>query len=199
VARTLEVYWDFSSPFSYLASTQAEGLAARTGATLIWRPFLLGGLFKALGQPDAPVLGFSPAKRAYVLRDLQRWADFWQVPLKWPARFPQLTVKALRVWLALAPDARDGFRERAFRCIWAEDGDLTDDATLRALIGAGADDVMARTQTPEVKQALHDATSQALAAGVFGAPTFVVDGKELFWGQDRLGLVERALGGTARV
>jgi 2-hydroxychromene-2-carboxylate isomerase len=191
--HTLEIYWDFSSPFAYLGSTQAAKLAERTRATLVWRPMLLGGLFKAIGQVDVPLFTWSDAKKKYYYEDMHRWAAYWDVPFKFPTRFPMLSLKAMRTYLALPEARRDAFREATFRAYWAEDRDIADDAVLRALVGAEADDVLARTQDPAVKKALVDATQAAVAAGVFGAPTWVVDGKELFWGQDRIPLVERAL------
>jgi 2-hydroxychromene-2-carboxylate isomerase len=191
--HTLEIYWDFSSPFAYLGSTQAEKLAARTGATLVWRPMLLGGLFKAIGQVDVPLLAWSEAKRRYYFEDLKRFASYWDVPFRWPSRFPMLSLKALRAYLALSEDRRGAFRERTFAAYWAHDRDIADEGVLRDLIGEGADQVLERAQSPEVKKALIDATQRAADAGVFGAPTWVIDGKELFWGQDRIPLVERAL------
>ena len=203
--HTLELYWDFSSPFAYLGSTQAEALAARTQATLLWRPMLLGAVFKAIGTPDVPLLGWSPAKRRYYQRDMQRWASHWNVPFRHPSRFPMNTVKALRTYLALPEVMRAPFREATFRAYWAEDRDIGDDGELRALIegasrsavgsviGSVIDSVVARRANAEIKQALFDETKRAIDAGVFGAPTWVVDGKDLFWGQDRLDLVEDAL------
>ncbi|MFO0664571.1 MAG: 2-hydroxychromene-2-carboxylate isomerase [Polyangiaceae bacterium] len=197
-ARTLEVYWDFSSPFAYLGVSQAEKLAARTGAKLIWRPMLLGGLFKTIGQVDAPLATFSAAKQAYYAKDLLRWAEHWGVPFQWPSRFPMNTVKALRCYLAIPEgEARDTFRKLVFQAFWGEDRDISDDAVLRELIGkagvSDADAILAKTQDPAIKNELIEATKRAADAGVFGAPTWVVDGQELFWGQDRLFLVERAL------
>jgi 2-hydroxychromene-2-carboxylate isomerase len=193
--HVLEIYWDFSSPFSYLGSTQAQALAERTGAELVWRPMLLGGLFKSIGQVEAPMLTWSDAKRSYVLKDLMDWAEYWSVPFRFPSRFPMMSIKAMRTWLALPPERRDGFRERTYRAYWAEDRDISDDAVLAELIGEDAPAILARTQDPAVKQELIAATQRAEAAGVFGAPTWIVDGKQLFWGQDRLVLVERALRG----
>ncbi|HEY8042371.1 MAG TPA: 2-hydroxychromene-2-carboxylate isomerase [Polyangiaceae bacterium] len=193
MAHTLEVYWDFSSPFAYLGSTQAEKLAARTGAKLVWRPMLLGGVFKSIGQAEVPLFTWSDAKKKYYYEDMHRWAEYWGVPFRFPTRFPMLTLKALRAYLALPESRRDAFREKTFRAYWAEDRDIADEAVLRECVGEGADEVLARTQSPEVKKALIDATQHAVEAGVFGAPTWVVDGKELFWGQDRIPLVERAL------
>lgn len=194
--HTLDLYWDFSSPYAYLASTQAEALAARTGARLEWRPMLLGAVFKTIGQVDVPLLAFSEAKRTYMLKDITRWAAHWNVPFRFPSRFPMNTVKALRVYLALPEARRAAFRAATFRAFWADDRDIADDAVLRELVGEGADEVLARTQDPAIKQALFAATERAVKAGVFGAPTWVVDEKELFWGQDRIPLVERALVGA---
>jgi 2-hydroxychromene-2-carboxylate isomerase len=191
--HTLEIYWDFSSPFAYLGSTQAEKLAARTGAELTWRPMLLGGLFRSIGQADVPLSTWSPAKQRYYFEDMKRWAAYWAVPFAFPSRFPMHSLKAMRTYLALPEDRRGGFRERTFAAYWAEDRDINDDAVLRELVGVEADAVLARTQDSAVKKELVDATQRAVDAGVFGAPTWVVDGKELFWGQDRIPLVERAL------
>lgn len=194
MAHTLEIYWDFSSPFAYLGSTQAERVAKAHGATLVWRPMLLGGVFKSIGQADVPLFTWSDAKKKYYFEDMHRWAAYWGVPFKFPTRFPMLTLKAMRTYLALPEERRAGFRERTFHAFWAEDRDIGNDAVLAELVGEGGAAVLARTQEPEVKKALVDATQQAVQAGVFGAPTWVVDGKDLFWGQDRLPLVERALG-----
>jgi 2-hydroxychromene-2-carboxylate isomerase len=193
MARTLEIYWDFSSPFAYLGSTQAKAVAARTNAELVWRPMLLGAVFKAIGQVDVPLMAWSDAKRLYYLKDMVRWAEFWEVPLKWPSHFPMNTVKSLRAYLSLAPERRDAFRDATFRAYWADDRDINDEKVLAELIGKGADEVLARCGSPEVKQELFGATQRAVDAGVFGAPTWVVDGTDLFWGQDRIALVERAL------
>jgi 2-hydroxychromene-2-carboxylate isomerase len=194
VTRTLDLYWDFSSPFSYLAATQAESLAARTGANLVWRPMLLGAVFKAIGQEQAPILSWGDAKRNYYFKDLVRWADLYGVPFQFPTRFPVLTLKALRTYLALPESRRGPFRVRTFHAYWADDRDIADDAVLAELAGEDASALAARLQSPEIKKALVDATQAAIDRGVFGAPTWVVDGQELFWGQDRISLVERALG-----
>jgi 2-hydroxychromene-2-carboxylate isomerase len=191
--HTLDVYWDFSSPFSYLGCTQAEALAERTGAKLTMRPMLLGALFKAVGTADAPMLTWSDAKRLYIGRDMQRWAEHWGVPFRFPSRFPMNTVKALRCYLALPEERRRAFRDSTYRAFWSEDADISNDEVLRSLIGNDGTEVLARTQSKEVKDALFAATQQAVDAGVFGAPTWVVDGEHLYWGQDRIDLVEAKL------
>ena len=193
VAHTLEIYWDFSSPFAYLGATQAKALAARTGATLVWRPMLLGGLFKSIGQEMVPLNSWSDAKRRYYFEDMHRWAAFWGVPLNFPALFPVNSLKALRAYLALPEARRDAFREAVFHAYWAEGRDIGDERVLAEYLGDDAAEVLARTQDSAVKQALLDATKRAEEAGVFGAPTWVVDGADLYWGQDRIPLLERAL------
>jgi 2-hydroxychromene-2-carboxylate isomerase len=191
--HTLELYWDFSSPFSYLGCTQAEALAKRTGASLVWRPMLLGAVFKAVGTAEAPLLTWSTAKQRYYYADIHRWAAHWNVPFKWPSYFPMLTIKPLRAYLALPEERRAGFRERTYRAYWSEDRNIADEAVLRELIGEGADEVIAKCMTSEIKEALFAATQRAIDAGVFGAPTWVIDEKDLYWGQDRIELVEAAL------
>jgi 2-hydroxychromene-2-carboxylate isomerase len=192
--RTVEVFWDFSSPFAYLASTQLGALATRTGATVASRPMLLGGLFKSIGQNDVPLSTFSESKQRHVMNDLHRWAAYWKVPFVFPSRFPMNTVKALRVWYALPAEARDGFRDACFRAYWAEDQDIGDDAVLARCVGdeALAKEALAKTASDDVKLALRRTTEEAAAKGVFGAPTFIVDG-EVYWGQDRLEMVEDVL------
>ncbi len=198
MAHTLELYFDFSSPFAYLGATQAQALAERTGAELVWRPMLLGGLFRAIGQADVPLAAFSPAKQKYIARDMDRWAEYWGVRFRFPTRFPMNTVKALRAYLVLPPAEQPAFALRTFEAYWADDRDIADDAVLAELIGQSATEVLAKCTTQPIKDALKEATERAVRAGVFGAPTWVVDGTELFWGQDRINLVERALGGTPR-
>ena len=196
MSHGLDIYWDFSSPFAYLGSTQIAALVQRTGARVTWKPMLLGGLFRKVGQVDVPFAAMSPAKQKHTMLDMSRWAAHWGVPFNFPSVFPVNSVKALRAYLALPEERREAFRERTFRAYWAEDRDISRDDVLHELIGAGAADILARTQAPEIKRALIEATDAAANAGVFGAPTFVVDGTELFWGQDRLPLVEKALSGS---
>lgn len=193
MTRKLELYWDFSSPYAYLGNAQAEAFAKRTGAELVYRPMLLGALFKAVGQHQIPMATFSDAKKAYVLRDLHDWASYLGVPFVFNTTFPLNSIKALRVYLALPPERQAAFRDATFRAAWGENRDIGDEAVIRSLIGDDADAILARTNDPEVKQALFAATDRAVAAGVFGAPTWIVDEQQLFFGQDRLPLVEHAL------
>jgi 2-hydroxychromene-2-carboxylate isomerase len=193
--KTLDVYFDFGSPFAYLGCSQVAALAARAGARVTWHPMVLGGLFKNIGTPDVPLFTFPEAKQRHVGMDLERWAAYWAVPYRFPTRFPMRTIEALRVYLALPAERRDAYRDAVFRAYWAEDRDIAEPKVLAACIG---DETIARAaleaaKSDAVKAALREETEAAAARGVFGAPTFIVDGKELYWGQDRLSLVEEAL------
>lgn len=195
--KELSFFFDFSSPFAYLASTQVEGLAARTGATLRFRPFLLGALFKALGGPDVPLFTMPPPKQRHARDDMFRWADFHGVPLKFPTRFPMNTVKALRMVLQTPEEQRAPLIHAIYRAYWADDRDINDDTVLTELaVGAGLDGpaLVAGTRQDAVKERLKTATDEAVKLGLFGAPCFMVDDL-LFWGQDRLVFVEKALQG----
>lgn len=193
--RTLDFYWDFASPFAYLAATQIDALAARTGALVRWNGILLGGLFRSIGTPDVPLATFSPAKQRHTAQDLDRWAAHWDVPFKFPARFPMPTLKAMRLHLALPEPARAAYRAAVFRAYWAEDRDIADDAVLASCVGDDtlAREALAKSQSDAVKGELRAATDEAASRSVFGVPTMIVDGQDLYWGQDRLALVEEAL------
>lgn len=192
----LEVYFDFSSPFAYLGSTQVERIAQAHGATLVWKPFLLGALFKEIGTPLVPIAEMSEAKRSYTRVDMERWAKHWGVPFRFPSRFPLRTVKPLRMTLAASEEHRSRLIGRLMHLCWVDDEDPDDDDALRrACREADAPEALVdATREEESKAALKRATDEAVARGVPGAPTFFV-GDLMFWGQDRLGFVEKALDG----
>jgi len=197
---TLDVYFDVSSPFAYLGLTQLPALTELTGVTPRLHPILLGGLFRDIGQVDVPLFAMPPPKTRYIGLEMSRWARWWGVPFSQPTKFPQRTITAQRLCiLAVEQSAADGMRLANVlgRAMWAEQKDLENDDTLRGLLAdAGLPrEWVERTREPAVKQALIAQTAAAKAAGVFGVPTWIVDGQYLFWGQDRLELVMRALGG----
>ena len=197
---TLDVFFDVASPFAYLALTQLPALAHTTGVTPRLRPILLGALFRDIGQVDVPWAAMPPAKQRYVGLEMQRWARWWGVPFDPPRRFPQRTVTAQRLCLLAADEgAGPGVRLAIAlgRAMWAEQADIADEDTLAGILAREGLPAswLARTRDLAVKAALVASTAAAKDAGAFGVPTFVVDGRHLFWGQDRLDLVGRALAG----
>jgi len=196
----IQFWYDFASPFSYLAATQVEALAARAGARVEWRPMLLGAVFKDIGGPNVPILAMSESKRRYTGRELDSWASAWQVPYRWNRHFPLRTVTALRLAL-LAGDRIADVSHALFRAAWVDDKNIDDPAALSEVLtdlGLDAAAMLGGTREPPAKQRLIDLTTEAVKRGVFGAPTFVVlrgGDERQFWGQDRMGLVERAARG----
>lgn len=195
MAREITFYFDYGSPFTYLAWTQLPGLAERTGAEINHKPMLLGGVFKETGN-DSPIS--VPAKGVYMNRDLERCAARLGVPFTMNSAFPIMTLGLMRGAHAAA---RAGMLERysraVFEAIWNEDRDLNQPETVHTLLAEkdfDADQLIAATQDPAIKKALIDTTGEAVARGVFGAPTFFV-GDEMFFGHDRLDFVEAAVKG----
>ncbi|MEW6434614.1 MAG: 2-hydroxychromene-2-carboxylate isomerase [Myxococcota bacterium] len=192
--RIVEFFFDFMSPYSYLASTRVRAMGERVGATVRWRPFFLPGVMKATGNHGPTSIA---AKAAYVFKDLQDWAKYLGLPpVVLPEAFPFLTVLADRVALVMDEKGRlEDFAVPTFRRIWAEGHDVSDPKTLEAiLVGLGEvpGPILERAQSQELKDRLRGNTDEAVQRGAFGAPTFVV-GDELFVGNDRLDFVERAL------
>lgn len=186
-----EFFYDFTSPYSYLASTRVEALAARTGASLRWRPFLLGGVLKATGN-RAPIE--IPAKGRYMLLDLDRWVRRLGVPFRFPAVFPIPSILALRA--ALAAD-KEGLlvplTQAVFRAVWVEDRPIGKPEELApVLTAAGLPGPRLVESAPGEKEALARQTQEAVDRGAFGAPTFFVE-QELFVGNDRMDFLEEAL------
>ncbi|MBT9560689.1 MAG: DsbA family protein [Myxococcales bacterium] len=196
---TLDFWYDFASPFAYMGALRVQATAQRAGLTddqVRWRPMLLGALFKAIGQANVPLETFSPAKQRYFRSELERLAADARAPYRWPSRFPMRTTTALRIALLLDGADRRRYSLRVFEAYWGEDRDISDEAVLGELVQALAlpESLLERARSDESRQTLVAETSAAQAAGVFGAPTFVIPATgERFWGQDRLHLVCRAL------
>ncbi len=196
--RTLDIYFDVASPFAYLGLTQATALAAWCRPRL--HPILLGGLFRDLGQQGVPLFAMPAPKRTYTMFEMARWARWWGVPFTMPTKFPQRTIAAQRLCiLAAKQSVDDGLRLGVAlgRAMWAEQRDLEDEATLRGILAdAGLPpEWFERTRDPDVKAMLVDETTAARNAGVFGVPTWLIDGTHVVWGQDRLEIAMRLLGG----
>jgi 2-hydroxychromene-2-carboxylate isomerase len=191
--KTIEFFFDLSSPYSYLTATQLESLAQRTGAQVIYKPMVLAAVFKATGNTMPAVV---PAKARHMLTDLSRWAAEYGVPFQMSSRFPVNGIKAARMVIGAEAAGKSGALTQAcFAALWTADRDITADAELRALatqVGLPADEALAAIETPAIKDRLRAYTDEAIARGVFGAPAIFV-GTELFWGNDRLHFVEQAL------
>lgn len=192
----IELFFDIGSSYSYLAATQMEKVTARTGVSVRWRPFLLGAVFKATGN-EMPAR--VPAKARWMLHDMTLWSHHYGVPFRVPSRFPLVTLRTQR---ALAGVERSGaaaslpaFALALFEAYWAEDQDVTTDAVIGACAAhAGLDPatVIAAIDAPETKDLLRATTDEAIRRGAFGAPAMFV-GDALFWGNDRIPLLEKYL------
>jgi len=186
----LEFWFDYSCPYAYLGSTQVEALAARTGASLVWEPMLLGGVFRANDTPQKLFAVLSPQKAAHNANDMMRWADIFGVELRMPAGHPFRTVEALRATIAtgLDPKVIHGF----YRAYWIENRPVSDPETMKDVLSKAGHDTAVLSDLGRWKEDLRVRTDRAIAYGIFGAPSFVVAG-EMYWGQDRMDFVERAL------
>jgi 2-hydroxychromene-2-carboxylate isomerase len=197
MAKDVEFFFDYGSPFSYLADTQVPDLARRTAATIIYRPMLLGAVFKATNNASPISI---PAKGAYMGLELARWSKHYRVPFQMNPFFPINTLRLMRGAVASQMAAVfPAYHQAIFPAVWAEGLNVADDAVLRELLrsaGLDADALTAGIEQVEVKNRLRENTEDAVRRGAFGAPTFFV-GDEMFWGNDRLDFVERALAPTA--
>lgn len=193
----LEYFFDYVSPFAYLADTQLPQLAARTGAEIVYRPFLLGGVMQA--SHNSPPINV-PNKGRYMFTEIQRWSRRYKVEANPNPHFPVNTLTAMRVSVAALAEPRFSDLHRAlFRAVWVDGQNLAEEAALRSIVDAiGLDStrLLARTKEQEVKDTLRRNTEDAVERGAFGAPTFFV-GEEMFWGNDRLDFVEEALNASS--
>ena len=189
IEADIEFWYEFASTYSYPAAMRIERLADAAGVALRWRPFLLGPILKEQGLTDSPFNVFA-AKGRYMWRDLTRICEAEGLPLALPpASFPQNGLKAARLALIGEDEGwTPAFTRAVFAANYAEQKDISDEATLAAILGAlGVDPevAFAAASTRENKEALKRQTEEAASRGVFGAPSFIV-GDELFWGKDRL-------------
>ena len=195
MSKTVEFYFDVGSPAAYLAFQRLPALCDAAGAKLEYRPMLLGGVFQATGN-QSPVN--VPAKGAYIFTDLQRFARRHDIPFRQNPHFPINTLALMR--MATGLQLRDPQRflpyvEAVYRAIWVDALDMNDPAVVAGVLrraGFDPEALLALAGDAQVKQRLKDDTQEAVARGVFGAPTFFVDG-EMYWGQDRLDFVKEAL------
>ena len=195
MTKTLEFFFDLGSPASYLAWTQLPALCASTGATLHYRPMLLGGVFQATGNSSPAAV---PAKGRYMATDLLRHARRYGVPFAFNPHFPINTLALMRGasgYQMQRPEDIARYLEALFNALWVDQRNLADDAVLGPILEAAGLDVQqyqAMISDDQVKGALKASTEEAVQRGVFGAPTFFV-GDEMYFGQDRLEFVTETL------
>jgi 2-hydroxychromene-2-carboxylate isomerase len=195
MTKAVEFFFDVRSPATYLAWTQLPQIVQSTGSEIEYRPLLLGGVFQATGNRSPMEV---PAKGQYMQDDLQRFARRYGVPFKHNPHFPINTLTLMRMVLGLQlrePQRMIPFVDAVLRALWVDGRNMNDAATVAAVLreaGFDAEQMLALAGDPAIKDELKVATQEAVARGVFGAPTFFVAG-EMFWGQDRLDFVKEAL------
>lgn len=196
MSKQVEFYYDYGSPTTYLAWTQLPAICERYGAELIYRPMLLGGVFKATGNATPVQI---KAKGAWMFADIARHAAHYGVPFEMNPHFIINTLAIMRgaIW-AQAAGCLEDYNGAMFEAVWVNQRNLAEPAEISAVMadcGLDAEAMREAIQQPDIKTALIEATEAAVARGVFGAPTMFV-GAEMHFGQDRLEWVARTLGAT---
>jgi len=197
-------YYDVVCPYAYLASQRIESIAERNGARVEWRPTLLGGVYEATKAPqgkDGSASDVMPAnKKALSARDLQLQLKRFGVPLNWHPQHPVKSVDALRLLIAVPDAHRPALSHALFKAYWVDNKDVSDRAVLLDIAARvlrldenSKNELAVAVAAEKVKAALHQHTAEAVEKGAPGVPAFVV-GDKLFWGQDRLHFVDKALG-----
>lgn len=185
----LDFWFEFASTYSYLTAMRIETVAKDRGIDLVWRPFLLGPIFARQGWETSPFNLF-PAKGRYMWREMERMCEDMGLPLTVPDPFPQNGLMAARIAHAGRLEPWIGSFVRAvYMAEFGEGRDISDEGLLAGILldlGLDAKALLAGAQSIEVKIGLRAAVAEAEAAGVFGAPSFVTEDGELYWGNDRL-------------
>lgn len=193
MSKTVEFFFDVGSPSSYLAWTQLPGIAAAAQARIVWRPMLLGGVFKATGNQSPVAI---PSKGRYMLQDLARFAKRYDVPLAFNPYFPINTLTLMRGAAGyLDSDKFQPYLQAVFEALWVRQQNLGKPEVVAEVLNAAGLDVAEFERLvglDAVKQRLMENTEEAVKRGVFGAPTCFVD-DEMHFGQDRLDFVAEAL------
>lgn len=195
MSQAIDFYFDFSSPYGYFAATKIDALAAKYGRATIWRPILLGAIFKVTGQQPLTTI---PMKGSYAQHDLMRSSRWFGVPFKMPGKFPIATTAACRAFYWLNdrdPAAARALAQALYRAYFAEDRDISNPevtANVAAKLGHDKEAVTQAINDAAVKERLKSEVDAAIERGVFGSPYIIVDG-EPFWGSDRLDQIERWL------
>jgi 2-hydroxychromene-2-carboxylate isomerase len=195
MTKTVEFMFDVGSPAAYIAWTQLPAICRDAGGAIDFKPMLLGGVFMATGNHSPTTV---PAKGAYMMEDLGRYARRYGVEFRHNPHFPINTLTLMRAVTGVQmkePPRFVALTDALFNAIWVEGKDMNDLAIAADVLKAAGFDpeaMLALASDPAVKDRLKSVTQDAVARGVFGAPTFFVDG-QMYWGQDRLDFVKEAL------
>jgi 2-hydroxychromene-2-carboxylate isomerase len=184
----LDFWYEFASTYSYLAASRCQSLAEAAGVRLRWRPFLLGPIFVAQGWTTSP-FNLYPAKGRNMVRDVERTCAARGLPFKMPEPFPQNALLAARLAVALPDDVRPAFSRAVFHAEFGEGRTIADEALLTGILdrlGLPATEIWRKATSDAVKAFLREETETAQHLGLFGAPSFVTEDGEIFWGDDRL-------------
>ena len=194
----LEFFFDCSSPWTYLAFSRIEALAARAKAQIEWRPILVGGVFNKVNMELYEMRANPhPVKSKYMNKDLQDWARFCGIKIGWPKVFPVRATECMRGAI-VAQDAGmlPAYARATFEAYWGDLKDISQAEVLSeicARVGLNTQDFFRRITEPDVKDRLRANTDELIARGGFGSPTMYVNGADMYFGNDRLPLVEAAL------
>ena len=193
--KSVEFYFDLGSPYSYLAYYRLLQIAEQQEIQVVYKPILLGGVFKATGNRSPIEI---PVKGAYSILDMQRWAEYYHIPMQMNPHFPMNTLTLMRILTGVQLLHLEKFEQvlkLLFDAMFGTPQNLNELTVLAEVLkpsGFSVEDIMSMVQSDVVKQKLITETEQAIQRGLFGAPTFFV-GDEMYWGQDRLHFVEQAL------
>ena len=193
--KSVEFYFDLGSPYSYLAYYRLLQIAEQQEIQVVYKPILLGGVFKATGNRSPIEI---PVKGAYSILDMQRWAEYYHIPMQMNPHFPMNTLTLMRILTGVQLLHLEKFEQvlkLLFDAMFGTPQNLNEPTVLAEVLepsGFSVEDIMSMVQSDVVKQKLITETEQAILRGIFGAPTFFV-GDEMYWGQDRLHFVEQAL------
>jgi len=188
--RALEFWFEFASTYSHVAAQRIEAVAGAAGVTVVWKPFLLGPIFRKQGWNDSP-FNIYPAKGVYMWKDLERQCAKHAVPFRKPSVFPRPSLLATRIAMTLesSPQRVAEFSRRVYLANFQDDVDTTNDDIVRGVLKSlgwpDVEQVLAQAASAETKERLRRRSDEAFERGIFGAPTFLI-GSELYWGNDRL-------------
>jgi 2-hydroxychromene-2-carboxylate isomerase len=185
---SVDFWYEFASSYSYPAAMRIEALAAARGVSARWRPFLLGPIFASRGMMDSP-FNLDAAKGRYMWSDLKRICARLDLPLTRPEPFPQNSLLAARVALALDEALRPEFSRRVYRAEFSGGASIGERSTIASILEAmdlKTGEVLERAISPAIKEDLKNETALAQSLGVFGAPNLITSDGQLFWGNDRL-------------